>query len=76
MDTTTQVTRLIELSELAKLWKVSPHTVRAWVRQKRLCPTRICRRLLFTPAECERFLQSHVESQQAFPANSRCGLDS
>jgi len=65
MDSTPQVTRLIELNELAKLWKVSPHTVRAWVRQKRLSPTRICRRLLFTPTECERFLQSRVETQDS-----------
>ena len=33
-----------------------PHTIRAWVQQKRLTPTKICRRLLFHPDECARFL--------------------
>jgi DNA-binding transcriptional MerR regulator len=56
MEMTSQVTRLMDVTELASLWRVSPHTIRAWVRKKRLKPTRICRRLLFTPAECERFL--------------------
>ena len=45
MDAISQVTRLMDLKELASLWRVSPHTIRAWVRQKRLNPTKICRRL-------------------------------
>jgi DNA-binding transcriptional MerR regulator len=61
VETTSQVTRLIDLQELANLWRVSPHTIRAWVRQKGLKPTRICRRLLFAPAECERFLHAYVK---------------
>jgi hypothetical protein len=56
MELNSQVTRLMDVGELAALWRVSPHTIRAWVREKRLNPTRICRRLLFAPAECERFL--------------------
>jgi uncharacterized protein YjcR len=64
METTTQVTRLMDLKELASLWRVSPHTIRAWVRQKHLNPARICRRLLFTPAECERFLQMRAQAAQ------------
>ena len=32
METTAQVTRLMDLKELASLWRVSPHTIRAWVR--------------------------------------------
>jgi DNA-binding transcriptional MerR regulator len=64
MDATSQVTRLMDLQELSSLWRVSPHTIRAWVRQGRLTPTRICRRLLFAPAECERFL-SAKEAQRA-----------
>jgi excisionase family DNA binding protein len=57
------VTRLLDVQELAKLWSVSPHTIRAWVQEKRLNPTRICRRLLFTPAECERFLRTRNVSR-------------
>jgi predicted site-specific integrase-resolvase len=58
MNTATQESRLrlLDLKELAEEWKVSPHTVRLWVRQGRLAPVRICRRLLFRPEECERFL--------------------
>jgi excisionase family DNA binding protein len=47
---------LLTLLEVAGLLRVSPHTVRLWIRQKRLCPVRICRRLLFAPSEIERFL--------------------
>lgn len=57
------VTRLVDVQELAGLWSVSPHTIRSWVQSKRLKPTRICRRLLFTPEECERFLQAKDESR-------------
>ena len=56
MQTIKAVPRLIDVNELASLWRVSPHTIRAWVQQKRLRPTRICRRLLFHPDECARFL--------------------
>jgi DNA-binding transcriptional MerR regulator len=63
MDQQLGVTRLVDVQELAGLWSVSPHTIRAWVQSKRLKPTRICRRLLFTPAECERFLQSGNETR-------------
>jgi len=44
MEIPAHVTALMDLKELAALWRVSPHTIRAWVRQKRLAPTRICRR--------------------------------
>jgi hypothetical protein len=63
MKTGEQLTRLIDLKELAQLWRVSPHTIRSWVRHKRLKPTRICRRLLFAPAECERFLSVRIASE-------------
>jgi DNA-binding transcriptional MerR regulator len=35
---------------------VSQHTVRAWVRQGRLKPVRLCRRLLFHPDDITRLL--------------------
>jgi len=50
------VLQLLTLSELASALRVSPHTIRAWVRQGRLQPTRLCRRLLFHPAEVARFM--------------------
>jgi DNA-binding transcriptional MerR regulator len=58
MDNVAEVTKLLDLEQLASAWRVSPHTIRAWVKQGRLKPERICRRLLFDPKECERFLQA------------------
>ena len=51
------VPQLLALLAVAKALCVSPHTVRSWVRQGRLSPVRICRRLLFHPDEIERFLR-------------------
>ena len=48
--------RLLTLIEVADMLRVSPHTVRAWIRKGRLQPVRICRRLLFFPDEITRFL--------------------
>jgi len=50
------VPQLLTLAELARALCVSPHTVRAWVRQGKLSPVRLCRRLLFHPNEVARFL--------------------
>jgi len=50
------VPQLLTLLAVAKALCVSPHTVRSWVRQQKLRPVRICRRLLFDPAEIARFL--------------------
>jgi excisionase family DNA binding protein len=55
-DTVPQVPQLLTLIELAERLRVSKHTVRAWVRQGRLRPVRVCRRLLFHPEEIARFL--------------------
>jgi excisionase family DNA binding protein len=50
------IPKLLALREVADCCRVSPHTVRSWVRQGRLKPLRICRRLLFHPDEVARFL--------------------
>jgi excisionase family DNA binding protein len=50
------VPQLLTLLAVAKALCVSPHTVRSWVRQGRLRPVRLCRRLLFHPDELNRFL--------------------
>jgi len=52
----TDLLQLLTLLEVAGLLKVSPHTVRAWTRQGRLKPIRICRRLLYSQAEIARFV--------------------
>jgi excisionase family DNA binding protein len=45
------VPQLLPLQAVAKLLCVSQHTVRSWVRKGRLRPVRLCRRLLFDPAD-------------------------
>lgn len=48
--------RLLTLVEVSDMLRVSRHTVRSWVRQGRLKPLRICRRLLFSEQEVMRFI--------------------
>jgi len=50
------VPQLLTLVAVAKALCVSPHTVRSWVKDGRLRPMRLCRRLLFHPDEVARFL--------------------
>jgi excisionase family DNA binding protein len=49
--------RLLTLLEVADMLRLSPHTIRAMVRDGRLRPIRICRRLLFDPADVERLVE-------------------
>jgi excisionase family DNA binding protein len=55
---TVPIIQLLTLAAVAKALCVSPHTVRAWVRQGKLKPIRLCRRLLFHPDEVARFLEN------------------
>jgi predicted site-specific integrase-resolvase len=64
------VPQLLTLVAVAKALCVSPHTVRSWVKKGKLRPTRICRRLLFDPAEILRFLAEN-SSDHIRDANSR-----
>jgi excisionase family DNA binding protein len=50
--------QLLTLLELADLWRISPHTVRKMVREGRLRPIRICRRLLFDPADVQKLVET------------------
>ena len=50
------VPQLLTLVDVAEKLRVSPHTVRSWVRKGKLRPVRVCRRLLFHPDEVSRFL--------------------
>jgi excisionase family DNA binding protein len=55
--------RLMTLIEVADALRLSPHTIRAFVRRGKLRPTRICRRLLFAHADVERLLIEGNEGQ-------------
>jgi excisionase family DNA binding protein len=50
------IPQLLTLAEVAEKLRVSSHTIRSWIRQGRLTPVRICRRLLFHPTEVVRFM--------------------
>ena len=58
---TEPIPQLLTLLAVAKALCVSPHTVRAWVRQGKLRPVRLCRRILFHPDEISRFLDESRE---------------
>jgi excisionase family DNA binding protein len=55
--------RLMTLMEVADALRLSPHTVRAFVRKGRLHPVRICRRLLFTHRDVEQLLVGGVQER-------------
>jgi excisionase family DNA binding protein len=50
--------RLLTLIEVADMLRLSPHTIRAMVRAERLKPLRLCRRLLFDPADVQRLVDA------------------
>lgn len=54
--------RLLTLEETASTLRLSPHTIRAFVRQHKLSPVRICRRLLFRVDDIEQLI-SKSEAQ-------------
>jgi excisionase family DNA binding protein len=52
------IPQMLSVTEVARALSVSPYTIRAWVRQGRLRPTRFCRRVVFHPEEVARFLSN------------------
>jgi len=58
-----ELPKIFTLQQVAKLFNVSPHTVRSWVRNHRLQPLRICRRLLFDVVELRRFILGGYDNQ-------------
>jgi DNA-binding CsgD family transcriptional regulator len=56
--------RLLTLAETAETLRLSPHTVRAFVRKGRLFPVRICRRLLFRAIDVERLIAASCSPGQ------------
>jgi hypothetical protein len=51
-----KLSKLLSLLQVATILGLSPHTVRSFVRQGKLHPIRICRRLLFEPEEIAMFI--------------------
>ena len=51
-------TLLWYVEQAASALAISPWTIRAYIRQGRMRPVRIGRRVLFEPDECQRFLEA------------------
>jgi excisionase family DNA binding protein len=49
---------LWDVEQAATALALSPWTIRSYIRQGKLRPVRVGRRVLFEPAECERFLNA------------------
>ncbi len=62
------LTRLVTLPETAAMLRLSPHTVRSFVRKGKLHPVRICRRLLFRPGDIEQLIASGDTNRMDVPA--------
>lgn len=56
--------RLLTLMEVADRVRLSPHTIRAFVRKGKLSPVRLCRRLLFRPADVEKLIAASCGTGQ------------
>jgi excisionase family DNA binding protein len=50
--------RLYDVEKTAELMSISPWTVRAWIREGRICPVRIGRRVLVEASEISRLIDS------------------
>jgi excisionase family DNA binding protein len=55
-------TLLWNVEQAAAALAISPWTIRAYIRQGRMMPVRIGRRILFEPDECQRFLTACKKS--------------
>lgn len=53
-----RTTLLWNVEQAAAALAISPWTIRAYIRQGRIKPVRIGRRVLFEPDECQRFLKA------------------
>lgn len=61
---TTETVCLLTLEETAALLRLSPHTVRSFVRKGRLFPVRLCRRLLFRANDIQAFIAAGCATEQ------------
>lgn len=57
--------QLLSLETVAQSLGVSKHTIRAFVRRGRLRPTKVCRRLLFDPADVEAFVRKAQDASMS-----------
>lgn len=56
--------RLWTLQETAEALRLSPHTIRSFVRKGKLRPVKICRRLLFRAIDVEQLIAASCSAEQ------------
>lgn len=56
--------KLWTLQETAETLRLSPHTVRSFVRKGKLRPVKICRRLLFRASDIEQLIAASCDTEQ------------
>lgn len=56
--------RLQTLQEAAEKLRLSPHTIRSFVRRGKLHPVRICRRLLFRASDIEALIAGNFKTEE------------
>jgi excisionase family DNA binding protein len=56
---TTNNSRKLDLVQGASVLGVSPHTLRAWTRERRIAFHRCGRRIVFAMADLDQFLSDH-----------------
>jgi len=61
----------LPLLEAAPFLGISPHTLRAWVRDRRIAFHRMGRRIVFARGDLERFIQQHRVPPARAQRNSR-----
>jgi excisionase family DNA binding protein len=59
----------VDVQEAARLTSLSPYTVRAYIRQKKLRAVHVGRRLLVPVAELQRLVAEGIESYHSLPKN-------
>jgi hypothetical protein len=59
-----ELPQLYTLTQVAHALNLSPHTIRSFVRQGKLHPARICRRLLFEGDQVSKLLKNRKDEVQ------------
>ena len=65
--------KVLTLQEAADHLRVSPHTVRAWVYERRIMPVRMGRLIMFSEEEIERFIERGKDEGLRQQYKSRSG---
>ena len=65
--------QILTLQEAADHLRVSPHTVRAWVYERRIMPVRMGRLIMFSEEEIERFIERGKDEGLRQQYKSRSG---